>query len=68
MAAFLLICELVYLDLTNETICALWFVALHTPSLVGIASTAQIAIIRSVKIPFQEVTNARRGLRARVCL
>ena len=41
-----MICELIYLDMANETICALWFVALHTPSLVGIASTAQIAIIR----------------------
>jgi hypothetical protein len=37
---------LYFFSISNESICALLFFSLHTPSVIGIASTAQIAGLR----------------------
>jgi hypothetical protein len=46
ISVFLTLSGFIYLDIFDETLCSILFVSLHTPSIVGIVSTATIAIFR----------------------
>ncbi len=61
LTIYLAVCVAIYFEKANESICALLFVSLHTPSMVGIASTTQVAItsIKPDVIPFRVLDDCK---------